>query len=91
MKIPLPDWVIALPDGPEKERAIDRFFLQIVCAYASREGNIRVLADLLDVNYQTLKSQVSNCKTHSLSWGVIQKIETLLGATFRRQHDFLEL
>jgi hypothetical protein len=82
MKLILPNWVTDAPDALERARATDRFFLQLACIYASREGNIRILADLLGVNYQTLKSQISNCKTHRVPAETFDKIENLLGADF---------
>jgi hypothetical protein len=84
MVFPLPNWLVEMPSGPEKERALDRFILQLACIYASREGRIRILAELIDVNYQTLKSQMSDPRLQGVSARTYLKIEQLLGPSFAR-------
>lgn len=85
MIFPLPNWVLDVPEGPEKERAVDRFLLQLACVYASRRGSVRILSELIDVNYQTLKSQISG-QTNRVPYTTCTKVEQLLGPSFQR-HD----
>lgn len=87
MSFPIPNWINEIPPGLEKERALDRFIIQLACVYASKRGSIRSLADLLGANYQTLKSQVSDCKSHRIPPETFDDIYELLGPKFKRMAD----
>jgi hypothetical protein len=82
MAFPLPKWVTDLPEGRDRERAKDRFFIQLASVYASPKCNIRTLSDLIRVNYQTLKSNISNCKNQFVPFETFERIEQLLNADF---------
>jgi hypothetical protein len=65
--ITLPEWLEAVPDGPAKTRATKRFYMKLISLYATENVTLADLADLLDMNYQTLKSQSRHiCLTHDV-------------------------
>jgi hypothetical protein len=82
MIFPLPRYIRIMSEGPDKERAKDRFFLQLACIYASRSGRIRVLAGLIGVNYETLKSQMRGVQHHPVSQTTYAGVRRLLGRDF---------
>lgn len=84
MEFPLPNWVFDAPNGLEREQAIDRFLLHLASLYASRECTIRVLSELIDINYQTLKTQAHGSRLQRIPLTTCEKLEELLGPQFRR-------
>jgi len=79
MILPFPKWILEMPDGIEKERAIDAFFIKLGCIYASRSARIRVLADAIGINYSTLKSQVTDRRIIFVPPNTFDKIEGVMG------------
>jgi hypothetical protein len=53
-----PKWIEKMPSGAMKDRAINRFVLRLCCVYAHPDCTIRKLAELLDMNQHTLKTQM---------------------------------
>lgn len=82
MDFPLPKWLLEMPDGPEKERAFDKFLLQLACIYTSREGRIYILADAIGVNYTTLKSQIADARLRRVPETTWRRVARLLGPNF---------
>lgn len=82
MIFPYPKWVLEIPPGELQERAKERFLLHIACVYASRQGNIRALSDLIGIKYQTLKSQARGSSHHPVSEKTFDRISLLLGPSF---------
>lgn len=78
MDLPIPKWVSNTPEGLARTRAEDRFLVRIAYVYHAPDGNLRTLAENLGVNYQTLKSAISNCKHHTLSGEVYGQLRELL-------------
>lgn len=81
MKFPYPVWIREMPEGPEKNKAKNRFCLRLACLYAHPNGRIGNLAKLLGINENTLKSQVFS-RTCYASPEVRQGIRDLLGDKF---------
>jgi hypothetical protein len=77
---PLPKWLKNMPNGPDKNRALNRFYLRLACLYATREGLFYHLADLIEINRKTFNSQVASKVVASTEtrYGIIQ----LLGPSF---------
>lgn len=82
MIFPYPRWILEMPEGCKKERAIDEFYLRLACLYASRRGTARVLAELLDIKYQTLVSQMSDPKLLGIPETTYVKVENTIGLSF---------
>jgi hypothetical protein len=82
MIFPLPDWVLETPEGPARDKAVDRFHLQLACIYSSKNGSIRMLAEQLGVNYHTLRSQMGDCKAHLVPTETYLRIWKRLGPSF---------
>lgn len=53
----LPEWLQKIPDGPEKDIKINRFYMRLASLYATEGGRLADLAFLIGINYRTLKSQ----------------------------------
>jgi hypothetical protein len=58
-EIQLPPWLKNMPEGHEKDACINRFFIRLAALYATPEGTLLALANLIDINYQTLRSQMN--------------------------------
>jgi hypothetical protein len=52
-----PKWLENMPNGPAKTRAAKRFYMRLAGLYATENGKLTDLANLLGMHYQTLKSQ----------------------------------
>jgi len=81
MLIPFPKWILELPDGVKKDRAVDAFMIQLGCIYASqsRRRQIRVLADTIGINYSTLKSQLNDRRIVYVPQKTYDRIERVMG------------
>ena len=76
----LPDWIESMPDGLAKNKRLNRFYLRLAVLYATPEGRIEGLAELIGINYATLRTQVvSNCQA---SQKTREGIRRLLGDEF---------
>lgn len=82
MRLPRPRWLDEMPDGIEKFRAENRFYFNLWRIYASPQGSFEELATQLDMNVNTLRSQVSNRRTCGASDYTLEMIESLLGSDF---------
>lgn len=76
----LPRWINEMPDGVEKNAYLNRFYIRLAALYASKDGTLADLSDLIGVNYNSLKSQaLSICRaSHNTKEG----IRKLLGDDF---------
>jgi len=81
MLIPFPKWILEMPDGIKKDRAVDAFMIQLGCVYASRSrrGQIRILADTIGINYSTLKSQLNDRRIVYVPQKTFDRIERVMG------------
>jgi hypothetical protein len=84
MIFPFPRWLLNMPEGVKKQRAIDEFYLRLACVYASRGARIHVLAEILGINYTTLRSQIndSRCHKNGIPETTYQKIEKIIGLSY---------
>jgi hypothetical protein len=60
INFPLPVWLQNMPPGPRKDIALKRFYLRLAALYATEDGRIIRLAQMLDINRKTLLSQMSS-------------------------------
>jgi len=79
--IPFPKWILELPEGVEKDRAIDAFLIQLGGIYASRirRKQIQILADTIGINYSTLKSQLNDRRIVYVPQKTFDRIERVMG------------
>ncbi len=75
MAVP-PKWLEMMPDGPRKARAEKRFYMKLASLYASENGSLSALANLLDLNYQTLRSQIRHIPLQN---GIKPRIHRIVG------------
>lgn len=79
MTMPYPLWIARMPNGPQKLRRMNRFRLKLAALYASPDGSLAELARLIDVNYDTLKSQVQSERclaSEEVKWGIRRVVGT---------------
>jgi|KBSMisStandDraft_5_1062788.scaffolds.fasta_scaffold00074_67 hypothetical protein len=79
MLLPFPRWLVEMPDGPEKDRATDVFFIQLGCVYASQTGKMKNLAETIGINYSTLRSQVNDRRILYVSEKTLEAVERVIG------------
>jgi hypothetical protein len=79
MILPFPRWLLEMPDGPEKDRAMDVFFIQLGCVYASQSSKMKNLAETIGINYSTLRSQVNDRRILYVSEKTLEAIERVMG------------
>jgi hypothetical protein len=78
--VSLPPWLKQMPPGRAKDEHLNRFYIRLAALYASERGTLFELAVLIDVNYDTLKSQTqSKCRA---SRDTKNGIRRLLGDDF---------
>jgi hypothetical protein len=81
--ITLPEWLEAVPDEPGKRRTTERFYLKLASLCATESGTLTDLADLLDINNQTLKGQRRHI---TLPADVQKRIRRIVGRTIISLH-----
>lgn len=79
--MPYPKWIEKMPDGDSKIREQNRFRIKLAALYASPRGTLRELAGLIDVHYETLKSQVQSIRCLA-SEETKEGIDYILGPAF---------
>lgn len=81
MTMPYPAWITKLPNGPQKLRKMNRFRLRLAALYAHPDGSLCQLSRLINVNYDTLKSQTISDRCLS-SPATKDGIRRILGTEF---------
>lgn len=79
---PLPDWLISMPDGREKDRAITRFYIRLACVYASPQCSTPKLAELIGISYPALRAQITSRDQRGATKETREGILRLLGPSF---------
>ena len=81
-QFPLPPWLSEMPNGDEKEAHLNRFSIKLAALYASPRGTVSMLADLIGMNYRTLKSQTQTELRLSMTWPIRKGILKIVGKQF---------
>lgn len=75
----LPEWLQKMPDGPEKDKKTNRFYMRLASLYATEGGRLADLAFLIGINYRTLQSQALHIPA---STATKEAIKRLIGPSF---------
>lgn len=76
----LPEWLAAMPESYEKECSITRFSIKLAALYATPEGSCTKFAELLNMNYHTLKNQIQ--RRQSMTYDTRKGIVKIVGRLF---------
>lgn len=65
-RLPLPPYIQKMPAGRTKNREINRFYLRLAALYASPSGTVKELAEMIGINFGTLRSHIRGLHPQSL-------------------------
>lgn len=82
MALILPDWLQEVPDGWDRNRAVGKFYIRVAGIYNCPRGGIIELANSLNINYTTLKSQMNDKNQRGAHAETLRRLNGLLGPDF---------